>query len=362
MKRRNFLELVGGASGLGLAAPLLFSSNSATGANERQIARKNKAECAADLVIAGAGLGGCASALAALRNGFRVILTEETDWIGGQLTQQGVPPDEHQWIETHGATQLYRKFRTAIRDYYIRNYPLTEQARSRKFRNALAQVNIETLLISFENRYKTTKNKYSQMKNSIGVLLICLSIVSCSPSRQLPHSTKVATLSVPADSRYARTVLVQGLDEPLEMAILPNNDVLIVERKGAVKMFDSRTKQLKTIANFHVFSGIEDGLLGMATDPKFSENHWVYFYYARAGDLSVNRLSRFELLGDSLAQSSEKVLLEIPTQRQYCCHSAGYISFDSKGLHYLSTGDNTNAEEPEGYTPVDERPERVSGG
>lgn len=176
---------------------------------------------------------------------------------------------------------------------------------------------------------------------------------------QLPDDTKVKTLNVPSSSRYARTVLVQGLDEPLEMAILPDNDVLIVERKGAVKMYDSQTKQLKTIANFQVFSGIEDGLLGMATDPKFGENHWVYFYYALAGDLSVNRLSRFELFGDSLVQSSEKVLLEIPTQRKYCCHSAGYISFDSKGLLYLSTGDNTNAEETEGYTPVDERPGRA---
>ncbi len=135
MKRRNFIELVSSASGLGLAAPLLFSSNDAIASNESQVAQKNNAEFAADVVIAGGGLGGCASAMAALRNGLRVILTEETDWIGGQLTQQGVPPDEHQWIETHGATQLYRDFRTAVRNYYIRNYPLTEQARSRKALN-----------------------------------------------------------------------------------------------------------------------------------------------------------------------------------------------------------------------------------
>lgn len=92
-------------------------------------------ELKADLVIAGGGLGGCAAALAALRNGLSVILTEETDWIGGQLTQQGVPPDEHPWIETHGSTQLYRNFRTRIRDYYKRNYPLTEEAALREFLN-----------------------------------------------------------------------------------------------------------------------------------------------------------------------------------------------------------------------------------
>ena len=59
-------------------------------------------------------------------------MTEETDWIGGQLTSQGVPPDEHRWIESFGCTRTYRKFRNAIRDYYRRHYPLTDNARDLK--------------------------------------------------------------------------------------------------------------------------------------------------------------------------------------------------------------------------------------
>jgi hypothetical protein len=85
----------------------------------------------ADVVIAGAGLGGCAAALAALAAGRRVVLTEETDWIGGQLTQQGVPPDEHQWIESHGCTRSYRALREGIRAYYRAHYPLTAEMRAR---------------------------------------------------------------------------------------------------------------------------------------------------------------------------------------------------------------------------------------
>ena len=65
-------------------------------------------EHVADVVIIGSGLGGCAAAIAALRNGFKVVMTEATDWIGGQLTSQGVPPDEHRWIETTGANRSYR--------------------------------------------------------------------------------------------------------------------------------------------------------------------------------------------------------------------------------------------------------------
>ena len=78
-----------------------------------------------DVLIVGAGLGGVAAALAALRLGRRVILTEETAWIGGQLTAQAVPPDEHPWIESTGCTASYRLLREKIRAYYRRNYPLT---------------------------------------------------------------------------------------------------------------------------------------------------------------------------------------------------------------------------------------------
>jgi hypothetical protein len=83
-----------------------------------------------DILIVGGGLGGIAGALAALRLGRQVILTEATDWIGGQLTAQAVPPDEHPWIEGMGCTANYRRMRQGIRDYYRRHYPLLPAARA----------------------------------------------------------------------------------------------------------------------------------------------------------------------------------------------------------------------------------------
>ncbi|MFB5677927.1 FAD-dependent oxidoreductase [Paenibacillus terreus] len=83
----------------------------------------------ADIVIVGGSLGGTAAALAAAKAGMKVVMTEETDWIGGQLTSQAVPPDEHRWIESFGCTASYREFRNRVRDYYRVNYPLTEEAR-----------------------------------------------------------------------------------------------------------------------------------------------------------------------------------------------------------------------------------------
>nr|WP_202892103.1 FAD-dependent oxidoreductase [Kribbella shirazensis] len=74
-------------------------------------------------MVVGGGLGGVAAALTAARLGWRVVLTEPTDWLGGQLTSQAVPPDEHPWIEEYAAPG-YAELRRRIRDYYRRNYPL----------------------------------------------------------------------------------------------------------------------------------------------------------------------------------------------------------------------------------------------
>lgn len=85
-------------------------------------------ELSCDVLVVGGGLGGVAGALAAARMGRRVILTEETAWLGGQLTSQAVPPDEHPWIDEVGATTSYALLRQKIRDYYRRNYPLLPEA------------------------------------------------------------------------------------------------------------------------------------------------------------------------------------------------------------------------------------------
>ncbi|MDD2711111.1 MAG: FAD-dependent oxidoreductase [Verrucomicrobiae bacterium] len=90
------------------------------------------------ILIVGGGLGGVAAAMSAaslcpifhIQSSPEIILTEETDWLGGQLTSQAVPPDEHPWIEKFGCTQRYRVFRNAVRQYYRNHYPLIGEALS----------------------------------------------------------------------------------------------------------------------------------------------------------------------------------------------------------------------------------------
>lgn len=85
-------------------------------------------EYSAHIVIVGGSTGGCAAALAAARMGQNVIITEETSWLGGQLTSQAVPPDEHSYIEQYGCTRSYRRYRDGVRAHYKNHFPLTAEA------------------------------------------------------------------------------------------------------------------------------------------------------------------------------------------------------------------------------------------
>ncbi len=134
--RRSFLKSLGVVAPVAIAGPrLLFARAAGNASTASSTAKISAKELAADLVVIGGSLGGCAAALAAARNGLRVIMTEETDWIGGQLTAQAVPPDENPWIETFGGTRSYLNLRQQIREYYLRNYPLTAAARAQPYLN-----------------------------------------------------------------------------------------------------------------------------------------------------------------------------------------------------------------------------------
>lgn len=177
----------------------------------------------------------------------------------------------------------------------------------------------------------------------------------------------IDTGDLPDENRFTKVVLAEKLNEPLEMAILPDERVLLVERHGDVRIYSPATKQLKTIATIPVSTKYkdkegheteaEDGLLGVNIDPNFEKNHWVYLYYSPPGDDPKNILTRYELRGDELVLSSKKVLLEVVTQREQCCHTGGSIDWDREGNLYLSTGDNTSPRATL-YAPIDERPGR----
>ncbi len=176
--------------------------------------------------------------------------------------------------------------------------------------------------------------------------------------------SRARTQRVPEENRFTKIVLGERLNEPMELAVLPDERVLFIERRGDLKRYDPATGRIDVIASIPVStkytaangeqSEAEDGLLGIAADPNFAENNWIYLYYSPAGDEPKNVLARYVLRGDELDLASGKVMLEVPVQREQCCHTGGSIAFDADGNLYLSTGDNTNPHGT-GYAPIDER-------
>lgn len=166
-------------------------------------------------------------------------------------------------------------------------------------------------------------------------------------------------------SHFQKVVLAQNCADPMELAVAPDGRVFWVERHGHFKVWDPATQTNRLIAKFDVwgtFNGSkegswEDGLLGIALDPGFANNQWIWLYYSPTNG-AENRLSRFTLRGEHLDRESEKIVLRVATQRDICCHAAGSLAFDGQGNLFLSIGDNTNPFESEGFAPIDDRPGR----
>ncbi|RTE53396.1 PKD domain-containing protein [Arenibacter aquaticus] len=170
--------------------------------------------------------------------------------------------------------------------------------------------------------------------------------------------TKAKTERIPEENRYVRKVLDFNLNEPMELEELPGRGILFVERRGALKLYDFKEEKTKVIAQLDLFYGNEDGLLGIAVDPNYAKNNWIYLFYSAPGEESKQRISRFTLEGDNLDLESEKILLTVPTLRQ-CCHSGGALEFGPNGNLFIGLGDNTNPFQSSGFAPIDEREGRA---
>ncbi|MGW2889903.1 PQQ-dependent sugar dehydrogenase [Streptomyces griseoruber] len=195
----------------------------------------------------------------------------------------------------------------------------------------------------------------------------------------------------PAASDFQKVTLNDRPGEPMALAVLPDRRVLHTARTGEVRIHDPRSGVNFLAADLKkspagLYQHDEEGVQGIAVDPGFTGNHWVYVYYSprldtpmddpatagvNEGDApqfgtaeefakykGVTRLSRFKLVGNKLDYATEQKILDVPADRGICCHVGGKIDFDHKGNLFLSTGDDTNPFASDGYAPLDDRPGR----
>ena len=159
------------------------------------------------------------------------------------------------------------------------------------------------------------------------------------------------------DSGFRRVVLATNLDEPIQLSVARDGRVYFGEHHGAVKVWKPDTQETLTVGHLSVFSGPEDGLLGLALDPGYLTNHWLYIFHSTPGILE-NHVSRFTIENEVLSLASEKILLRIPTLAKKPNHSGGGLGFDAAGNLYASTGDYSFINDSGGYSPLDDRPGR----
>ncbi|MGH9309926.1 MAG: PQQ-dependent sugar dehydrogenase, partial [Vicinamibacterales bacterium] len=172
----------------------------------------------------------------------------------------------------------------------------------------------------------------------------------------------------PDESRFTPVVLVPPgeLDEPMAFDIAKNGKVYLVERKGALKVFDPATKTTSLVAEIPVntkytnAAGVqreaEEGLVGVTLDPNFEKTNWIYMLYAEPA-VTKHVLARWEIKDGVLDEESKKVLLEYSTQREQCCHTGGGMAWDARGNLYITVGNNTSNSIG---SQTDERPGRSS--
>jgi glucose/arabinose dehydrogenase len=196
-----------------------------------------------------------------------------------------------------------------------------------------------------------------------------LAVASAAPATAAPIP--------PAD--YQQVALATGsaeLGEAMSLAVLPNRSVVHTARNGTVRVTDA-AGNTKVAGNIPVYTHDEEGMQGVAVDPNFATNRWIYLYYSPtlstpAGDAPTTgtaadfnpwkghlNLSRFTLnADDTINLASEVVVLTVDNDRGQCCHVGGDLDFDAAGNLYLTTGDDTNPFESDAYAPIDERTDR----
>ncbi|HET6569528.1 MAG TPA: PQQ-dependent sugar dehydrogenase [Rhodothermales bacterium] len=157
---------------------------------------------------------------------------------------------------------------------------------------------------------------------------------------------------------FEKTVLVEKVTDPVELAIAPDNRVFFIERGGAIRVYHPDTDTTSLVGFIPVNEQIEFGMLGITLDPNFEQNGWMYVFYSPDGPDDVNRLSRFTVVNNEIEPGSQVNVLDVPVQRVECCHNGGSLAFGPDGNLFLSTGDNSNPFASNGYSPIDGRPGR----
>jgi glucose/arabinose dehydrogenase len=155
----------------------------------------------------------------------------------------------------------------------------------------------------------------------------------------LPLPSRAATLM----SGFAETTYATGISRPVAMAFAPDGRLFVCQQTGALRVIENGVLLSDPFVTVPVpapGSGSEQGLLGIAFDPGFETNQWLYVYYTTASAPVHNRVSRFTANGNVAVPASEFVVLDLDTLGPEDDHNGGAIHFGLDGKLYIAVGEN----------------------
>jgi cytochrome c len=177
--------------------------------------------------------------------------------------------------------------------------------------------------------------------------------------RQLDYSRATA-VAAPEENRFEKTVLINDLNTPMEMAVADDGRVFYTELRTAnLGVYDPRTGTQSVVHRFDVETRGGTGLIGVTLDPDFAENNYIYLYYSPPieGEPIIFHLTRFKVRDDNtLDLASAEVILQVPVEENSGAHHGGSLAWDANGNLFISTGDSSSPFPADGYAPLDERP------
>ena len=165
-------------------------------------------------------------------------------------------------------------------------------------------------------------------------------------ARWLLASAAMAVLALHAvaaslPSGFTETTIASGLANPTAMAFSPDGRLFVCKQTGQLRVIENNQLLATPFVSLTVDSSGERGLLGVAFDPNFTVNQFVYLYYTATSPTIHNRVSRFTANGN-VAVGGETVLLDLPTLSSATNHNGGAMHFGLDGKLYIAVGDNAN--------------------
>lgn len=149
---------------------------------------------------------------------------------------------------------------------------------------------------------------------------------------------------------FTEAIVASNLNSPTAFAFAPDGRIFICEQAGNLRVVKNGALLATPFVSLSVDSSGERGLLGIAFDPNFAVNNFVYLYYTVPSNPRHNRVSRFTASGDVAATNSESILLELDDLSGATNHNGGAMHFGPDGKLYIAVGENANGANSQVFT------------